>query len=326
MTLGPGLFRLILAALVVLTHLSRTKIGITAVMVFFLLSGYWVTRMYVEKYRHAARPMATFYLSRFLRLWPAFACAVILALLISRAAGFDPDPRQLFAIPMLGVASHTHDPLNISWSLDIEMQFYLLVPVLIPLLESATWRRATCLAIIAVSGLGWSLHHLTGIETVAGYLPAFACGALIYLCRFRVGRRGALASLAAFTLAGAVLAGLPATRGLILAPGLPETAARSGALLWGLILVPFVAWNLRAVSSRFDRAMGDFSYSLYLVHFPIIATASRLAGGDLTDAQKVAVLGLITGLSLTFFALVDRPLERWRERVVTIAPADTRPT
>ena len=44
-TLGPGKFRVLLAVLVVFSHLSFVEIGRPAVFVFFMLSGYWVLRM-----------------------------------------------------------------------------------------------------------------------------------------------------------------------------------------------------------------------------------------------------------------------------------------
>ena len=51
---GPGQFRVILAILLVFSHMSYVEIGRPAVFVFFMLSGYWVLRMYEEKCRPAA--------------------------------------------------------------------------------------------------------------------------------------------------------------------------------------------------------------------------------------------------------------------------------
>ena len=47
---GPGFFRLILATLVFLHHTSSIALGEMAVIVFFVLSGYWIAKMYREKY------------------------------------------------------------------------------------------------------------------------------------------------------------------------------------------------------------------------------------------------------------------------------------
>ena len=47
---GPGAFRFFLASLVVVQHVSRLSLGHPAVLLFFMLSGYWVSRMYAERY------------------------------------------------------------------------------------------------------------------------------------------------------------------------------------------------------------------------------------------------------------------------------------
>jgi peptidoglycan/LPS O-acetylase OafA/YrhL len=312
MSFGPGAFRLVLAGLVVLTHLSRTKVGITAVLVFFMLSGYWVTRMYFEKSRATAIPIKHFYLSRFLRLWPAFAAAVFLATAFRAAAGLEVNLQHLMALPMLGVASHGLDPLGISWSLDIEMQFYLLVPLIAAVLTLSTSRILVLSVILAVAAAGWTLHYYTGIETVAGYLPAFIAGALIYVAKIHVKRPLAYLSGGLFLGLGVLLTLHPDTRGLVLAPGLREVPARLGALIWALTLLPFVAYNVSRRSGRIDHAMGDFSYSLYLTHYPLIVIATELAGGDLANMQKILVLAVIGFVSVCFFVAIDRPLERWR--------------
>ena len=59
-------------------HLSSFGIGRPAVFVFFMLSGYWVMRAFAADPR---RPGAVrrFYLSRALRVWPAFAAAFLAA-------------------------------------------------------------------------------------------------------------------------------------------------------------------------------------------------------------------------------------------------------
>ena len=331
MNFGPGAFRLCLAAAVVATHLSRLKIGITAVMIFFILSGYWVTRMYCEKYRNGPRPLARFYLSRFLRLWPAFAVALLLTLALRTAVGASTSLRDLLAFPMLGVASHRHDLLGISWSLDIEMQFYLALPLLVAWLagafaapgtalsaprfspgEPAAGMQTRLLLLLPLIVAGWWLHRLTGIETLAGYLPAFTAGALIYLCDFSARRRTAIWALIAFGGAGLMLAAFPSTRGIVLTPGMNEVYTRMGGLAWAFVLLPFVAWNLRQPGGRSDRMLGDLSYSLYLTHYPLVEVAKFLAGGDLSLTQKTATLAVIAGVALAFYALVDRTFERRR--------------
>ncbi|HEX5264198.1 MAG TPA: hypothetical protein VFW13_11760, partial [Phenylobacterium sp.] len=48
---APGAFRLILAAAVAVSHVSRLDIGRLAVLLFFFLSGYWTARIWAEKFQ-----------------------------------------------------------------------------------------------------------------------------------------------------------------------------------------------------------------------------------------------------------------------------------
>ena len=81
--LAPGWFRLLLAFVVVLYHTRRIVfIGYWAVFVFFVLSGYWLHEMYRDKFSRAVRPITTFYASRILRVYPVFAVATLLAIVV----------------------------------------------------------------------------------------------------------------------------------------------------------------------------------------------------------------------------------------------------
>ncbi len=68
--LSPGMFRLVLALLVLLSHISRLQSGRIAVVLFFLLSGFWVSSLWLRKERQAH--ILRFYANRFLRIWPIY--------------------------------------------------------------------------------------------------------------------------------------------------------------------------------------------------------------------------------------------------------------
>src|SRR5678815_5577437 len=48
--LPAGAFRFLLATIVLANHSSRIYLGSMAVFIFFVLSGFWITRMWREKY------------------------------------------------------------------------------------------------------------------------------------------------------------------------------------------------------------------------------------------------------------------------------------
>jgi peptidoglycan/LPS O-acetylase OafA/YrhL len=65
----PGLFRLFLAVLVVVSHLSRFDVGRIAVLLFFFLSGFWIANIWDTKFN--GEPIR-FYLARTLRIYPLY--------------------------------------------------------------------------------------------------------------------------------------------------------------------------------------------------------------------------------------------------------------
>ena len=314
--LGPGAFRLVLAMAVVLEHLSRLEIGKPAVMIFFMLSGYWVFRMYDEKYVRLNEPLKVFYVSRFLRLWPSYATAILLSFIILWAAFGEYDEQKWLGLPMLGVATHGKDMLGISWSLDIELQFYVLLPAVWLALKHTRNPLVVFVTVGALSLAGWVLNLGTGIETVAAYAPLFVAGAVICSWEMRAGPRLAAASVAAFMLLGAAAYSAPEFRPFVLGGSGNAEHDKMFALCWAILLAPFVAWNVRQASGSLDRHAGNLSYSVYLIHYPLIVILREALGGDLSDAQKLAFLVLIVPVSVAFYLIFDLSFERMRRRLL----------
>ncbi len=311
---GPGAFRLFLAALVVVQHLSRARIGLTAVMVFFILSGFWVSRICQEKFLVCDRPVWQFYLSRFMRLWPAYVAAVLLAVLLARLAGAPFDPRDLNGLALFGTATLQRDPLGVSWSLDIEAQFYLMLPLL--MLVGARFGLAGLIVATGLGlSLGWWLFAGFRIWTALQYLPLFLAGLLIWRQDWRPKGGPALLSVALFLAAGAAFYQIDAARGLVVVAPMPRPWQLMGAMVWALLLIPFVAWNVRQRGGGHDRILGDLSYSLYLTHYPIISALKLYAPEDFGPDMKLIAVVLAAIVGLAFWYAIDRPIEEWRARL-----------
>lgn len=319
---GPGALRLILAALVVASHMSNLEIGRPAVFVFFALSGYWVLRMYDEKYAGQAS-LGVFYLSRGLRIWLSFATAFALAFALLSLAGHKIPLSHLGGLLVFGVASTGQDVLGTAWSLDIEMQFYLAVPLIWLALRDRDPLAPGLLVLWAgLTALGWGLQLRFGVWTVLSYLPAFLAGVWIWRARPQVTGRTAALSLAVFVGLGLVVAALPGPRALFLKDVASPLNEDWFGLAWTLTLVPFLAWNVARPSPALDRHLGGLSYPLYILHWPVIVLAGTLMG-PLSALDKLAVLAAIFALATVFYGAIDRRWEGLRLRLV--AAARTRP-
>ena len=273
-SLGPGQFRVILAILVVFSHMSDFEIGRPAVFVFFMLSGYWVLRMYEQKYRPTA-PAWVFYLSRFMRIWLAFATAFLATFLILALTPLAKPTEMLWGLPLLGIATTKRDVLGTSWSLDIELQFYLLVPVISLVLvwmgQSLSRLMVLAMGVAGLTILGWGLQLSFGLWTLMSYLPAFIIGTLIWHWRLQGTGRSAAIGVTAFLAVGALVAMIPYLRPLLSREIEGPFHEDWFGMAWVTLLVPFVIWNLGQKSGPLDMHLGNYSYALYITHWPIIA-------------------------------------------------------
>lgn len=303
LVVGPGTMRLILAGMVLFGHVTVFQTGRAAVLLFFVLSGYWVTRLWEATI--GPRRLRTFYLNRILRIWPLYA--LVLALCVV-GLGRDAALQDLF---LLGVASKAGEAaIGVEWSLDIELQFYLTLPVLAWIYHRLGGTAAAVLTATATA-LGWLLWAETGWVTFLRYLPAFAVGMAIHYRSIRPSADAARLSLTAFLWTTAAIVGVPATCRMLMAADFSWLDQDIFAFFWILPLLPYLARSIGAPSPSDDRMRGDLSYPIYLVHAPLMLIVLPALPLSPAAAAAVVTTGTVL-LSLALYYWVDRPFERLR--------------
>ncbi|WP_435418597.1 acyltransferase [Parerythrobacter aurantius] len=312
--ISPGAFRLLLALLVVVDHASGLHLGLAAVYLFFILSGFWIHRMWETKYRLARGKLVTFYLSRLWRLVPVMAGAMVITVLVQSVID-GVDPRALLSgMTAMQLLSHvfilgyglTPAPLLLppAWTLDLEMQFYLLAP----LLCLAIRRTGIVLPLAATTVLAIYPSLASAFLPVAPYLVLFVIGMAASARQWRPGSR--LQWLSAGATA-ALFAGLVASghQAVLFASG--DDPATS-ALNWvaALFLAPVALGTVWRPSPRDDAVFADLSYIIYLVHWPLVQWAAAIPD----DASPLAWAALACAVVLlpAVLLVVDRALGRTR--------------
>lgn len=299
----PGAVRLMLAAMVVVSHLSRFEIGRLAVLLFFVLSGYWVTVLWETKFNRGR--ILAFYGSRYFRIAPLYLISLAVFSFLLQTSIWP------INLALLGVASQRHDPLGVSWSLDIELQFYLCLPFIVGLLR----RNALALLVIlgtAATALGWYLGLVHDIWFVGAYLPAFLIGVVGAIAKFNPGRKAGVISLAAFLAFTVLLAVAPMTRDQ-LDNSVPHQIHHDlFAFVWMLPVIPYVFASIAIPSGKVDRHMGNLSYSLYLVHFPIILLIQKALPWGMPAKGLAVCLSAVAALAL--YWLVDQRVDPMRQQ------------
>jgi peptidoglycan/LPS O-acetylase OafA/YrhL len=329
--MGPGLFRLLLATVVVVFHYCSLSLGHAAVYLFFVLSGYWVRQMWERKYSHTRNPYLTFAISRAWRIAPVFllcsALACVMVWLQIRAEtthGTAPAGMLWALLPsaiLLGYNSSWFTPLLPAWSLDIEMQYYLIAPLLLSMLRR---RPATVFLLTTAAGAAFTTLH--GHPTIATYLPWFMAGMLFAQFPTLASRKCyVIASAMATIIVIATPLLVPQWRSLILGGANPGPLYRYNELFNVIVTLSCLLFALSTVGNRSgkaDRLMADLSYSVYLFHW----IPHQLVNQFFPDLSKEPRLERALGLSAVFvvtYALsalitlaVDRPANRARARFV----------
>jgi peptidoglycan/LPS O-acetylase OafA/YrhL len=336
---------------VVVFHAARGVLpgGFVGVDIFFVISGYLISRILFSEMAKGRILLSDFYAKRVRRIFPA----LILVLVSVWAAGWlllDPFEFDELGKEQIGASLFT---LNFRlmqnsgyfdikanarillhlWSLSIEEQFYIVWPILLIALTSL--RRVSArlfffvLASLFALSLGWSVILTASNETHAFFLPTsrafeLLLGAMVAFREDSAGKLSFRMSVAAQNFA--VVAGLTLMIGgiLLLDESQPFPGWRALAPTFGCALVlaspgsSFAALPLRL---RPLRLIGDISYPLYLWHWPLLAFANvRLAGGG-NAATRLLLMGLAAGLAFLTWNLLEKNVARifLRRRIATVS-------
>jgi peptidoglycan/LPS O-acetylase OafA/YrhL len=290
---------------------------------FFVLSGYLITGLLLRRL-DAGRgvELAAFYARRLRRLLPAAVVAVgltvgVVALLgdpfaLERAAhdgiaALTGTANLRFAITLQDYFAPTEPSVFLPlWSLGVEEQFCLLVPLFIGVAYRTGGRRgvAVLVALIAVASTIAAVL-LTASDPVWAYylLPtrayAIAIGALLALGEQRVRGIAAPFGLAVIT---AILLLVPGEEGY---PGIvgPVAALASALLIGGMAGGGLIA---RVIALTPLRLVGRISYSLFLLHWPFLVVPP-MYGVEMTPALTLLAVTGSVGTAVVLYLAVERP-------------------
>jgi len=324
---SPGAFRLVLALAVFLHHTTNYNLGMSSVLIFFVLSGYWVAVMWSRTYSKTSWSYFTYLVSRFWRVVPVFALCSAISWALLYARGDAPDfsgglGRQIFSnIMIFGYNSLPYQANVPGWSLDMEMQFYLIAPLLAFLISKNIFVVLLC----AVGSL--FSQRLGGAATVAPFLYFFAIGVTAARHELKPSKALAYGSLCAtLTLLFVCLMLLVKNFALGEPSAAPLLAFGSTTnILIALMMTPWAIYTTRQKTGATDRMFGDLSYIFYLLHWSVLGllkTGEGSYGERLWLCSEALVVILVA--SYAIWTLFDHPINAWRSAWVSsrrLAPA-----
>jgi peptidoglycan/LPS O-acetylase OafA/YrhL len=328
------------------TLLSRLDIGVA---IFFVLSGFLLSRAYLARaaLRRPPQPLRRYAVKRVLRIYPVYAVAVALALLLIPENDGASAGDWLRSLLLVDTYASTRLPQGLTqmWSLGVEVAFYAALPFLMLV---AVGRRGplrptrvlgVLLVLVAVT-VAWVLdlgHRLD--EQVLGapltWLPAF-------LTWFVVGIAFALAHVllqqhpppprwaealrdlgempgACWAMAFGLLlvAATPVAGPALLFVSTPSEALTKNllyALVAGMVVLPGVFAGpgvfSRVLSWPPLRHLGHISYSVFCLHLPVLHLVMGVTGYPLFGGHGLTIWVLTVLGSLVAAELAYRLVER----------------
>lgn len=313
------------------------EFGWMGIDLFFVLSGFLIGSIIMER-KDSPNFLAVFYAKRSLRILPVYA------LILTATLGFiqlkAPEPWIANTLPAATYATFTQNIamawlgdrgslwLLPTWTLAVEEQFYLAVPLLMMLISA----RALLPAILA--GIGLCLLTRTALYLVGSDFPS----RLLLVSNGHILLIGVLAAyiqhhdvrIPQLVLRLVPLASIVVFDAIILTAQVHVFLALLAPLFASYILLAARGWpRLGFLRARWLRALGTISYCLYLVHQPISGMMHGLILNGVPDIATMpqvlvtfgAIVVSVAIATLSYF-LLERPFLRFAR---TIFYADALP-
>ena len=341
--------RALAVVIVVVNHMfASPRGGFLGVDVFFVISGYLITGLLLREEERSGRlSMLGFYRRRVRRLFPSALTVTVLTVLGAYLLlGYDRFVSVLqdavfatfFAANWRFVETGTDyfgsqaavSPLQHYWSLSVEEQYYLVWPVVLvvacllarrlrPGRTGAAAAGVATAAVVLVAASAYVAARQTVDAPVVAYFSTFTRG-----WELGIGSLLAVVGPLLFRRLTRLTATLVSWVGLVLvtvsfftvtASSVPMPGAVLACVGSALVIAGFSRRDGEAVTplltNRVAVYVGDISYSVYVVHFPVIVLATAVVGDRSPSVVfKVTVALLALGLSMLLFHLVEDPIRR----------------
>ena len=307
--------------------------GTLGVELFFAISGFILALPFARHYLEQARPVdiRRYYLRRLTRLEPPYIAALILfyaAALIMGDAELKGRYLSTFLVRLFylhGLVFKDAPALNgVTWSLEIEVQFYLLVPLLVQIfrLPRPVRRGILALGMLLCPFLPLSQRMMYSVlSQLAFFLSGFLFADVFLQIRAEKRTGKSVCDWAALLIFAFVFAfpwpdpvGLRTPRHIL------------PTLIFIFLCLMFQGrWLRRFFSWKPVYLIGGMCYSIYLIHYPFISTFSRVLARKAPGLPYLPAAALVTllwlpvvlAISACFFVLIERPCmdHTWPQRL-----------
>ena len=322
---------------VILYHLKGSILtgGFTGVDVFFVISGFLLTKIIVLQCRKGSFTFSNFYRRRIARLFPVLIVTTLAIVVVARYVYSTQEFASVGALAIASVLSvanvklmfHGNGYFDITedavpflhfWSLSLEEQFYVFLPLLLILMFSLGLRRKTKFFILttitAVSFLGCLYLSYINAKYAFYLLPTRAwellAGSLLGL--YQLDNPSIIperwATFAKSVGLGLLLISFISIDEITTFPGWVALLPVAGTLLLLLRSGALNDYVGKALAFRPTVWIGKLSYSLYLWHWPVFCFINYQYFYINPSFRYSVQIALTLVVSVASYYLVEQPL------------------
>lgn len=320
--------------------------GFVGVDVFFVISGFLISRLLLDDARrHGRIDLGDFYARRVRRILPALVAVVMFTMAVMPLVSFTSEQTaQASASGMAALFFYSNFffwnqadsyfapqlellPLLHTWSLAIEEQFYMVWPLVLAALVAGARRfkwnvvaaASTFFVVVLVASFAFSVWSTANQPLAAFYLmPSraweLATGGLLVVC---AGRFQSLGQPARMVMSLAGVAGIIASAVLFSATtAFPGVAAALPVLSTALVIASFEGAapgdRKPVLAARPLVFVGLLSYSWYLWHWPLLALRRLYFLGERSLPMDLLVCAIAFGLAYLSYRYIETPVRTVR--------------
>ncbi len=300
--------------------------GFVGVDVFFVISGYLITRLLLVDVQRESFSFRRFYMRRIRRLAPALIATLVVTFVVA-AIFLTPSHFQRFSGASLASllsfsnlyfwsesgyfdASADLKPLLHTWSLSVEEQFYLVWPALLFFVRARSVKFIGILffclfaASLIAARLGTNSIPSATFFLMPFRVYEFAIGAALALVPLVHLRGRAWNDIVVLFALGLLYVSFTQFDKTIAFPDVNALLPCLGAvLLLAFGTSPVFGWLLR---NSFSTFIGKISYALYLVHWPIIVLYKHITFADVVVGNtRIALIIMTFVLAIALHVFIE---------------------
>ncbi|KUJ50593.1 acyltransferase family protein [Chryseobacterium sp. JAH] len=330
--------RAIAVLLVFIFHLNSGYLsgGFVGVDIFFVISGYLVSGIILYKIKHSTFNFIDFYVGRIKRLIPVYAFFLLFVITTGTLVYLNIDMNSLrmnlFWSSIFGSnqylatqdnyfgAKSSENPFLHTWTLSIEMQFYLLLPIYLYIVKKEYLFKLTLFIIIMLTMYSYYNIHFLGNKQIIYFsliarIPEFLIGLIFGMKETKINNFFSEKIKSFITIVSLILI-------LISSVVYSENSEFPGLMM----LVPCLATgfllifkdgflNAKILTNKILVHIGQISYSIYLWHWAIMAFIRYYNSEYQFNIKETIFIIILTYvLSLTSYKFIEEKYKNLSKR------------